>query len=152
MFQERPPKSACQPAPKFGQERKRNMRMTNLQRVEILRASCCIAHADGEVSAAELQQLKKIAHAMGVGDASLQAMMDRAGRDPEFYKTQFGVLRDEPLVTIDILMDCVLADGEFRESELGILKALAERLGVADKAFQEQVRQSIAKYRDKAGQ
>ena len=121
------------------------MSMTNLQRVEILRASCCIASADGEISEAELAQLKKLAHALGVGDASLNAMMSRAQRDPDFYKTQFGVLRDEPIMTVDILLESVLADGEVREAEFNILKALAERLGVSDEDFRERVDQAVEK-------
>lgn len=126
------------------------MSMTNLQRVEILRASCCIASADGEISEPELAQLKKLAHALGVGDASLNAMMSRAQRDPDFYKTQFGVLRDEPIMTVDILLESVLADGEVREPEFNMLKALAERLGVSDEDFRERI--SLAVEKRKSGE
>ncbi len=123
------------------------MNMTNLQRVEILRASCCIASADGEVSEPELAQLKKLAHALGVGDASLTAMMNRAKRDPDFYKTQFGVLRDEPVRTIDILLESVLANGDVNEPEFVVLKALAERLGVKDDEFRERISLAVAKHK-----
>ncbi len=116
------------------------MKMTNLQRVEILRASCCIASADGETTDAERTQLEKLAKTMGVGDASLQAMINRAQTDPAFYKMQFGLLRAEPLKTMEILMETVLANGEIKESEFGVLKGLAERLGIGESDFREQIR------------
>ncbi len=113
--------------------------MTNLQKVEILRASCCVASADGETTPDERARLKSLADAMGVGDASLQAMIDRATRDPEFYKTQFGMLRDEPLKTLDILIESALANGQIKPSELEVLKKLADRLSISDSDFRERI-------------
>ena len=66
-------------------------------------------------------------------------------QDPDFYKTQFGVLRDEPIMTVDILLESVLADGEVREAEFNMLKALAERLGVNDEDFRERIRLAVEK-------
>lgn len=119
--------------------------MTNLQRVEILRASCCIAAADGDISDDELVQLRKLAHELGVGEASLTAMIERARRDPEFYKVQFGVLRDEPLQTLDTLLDCVLANHEVKESEFEVLKGLAVRLGIQTEDFKSRVKDALAR-------
>ncbi len=120
------------------------MKMTNLQRVEILRASCCIANADGETTTEERQQLQRLADALGVGDASLQAMMDRAQSDPEFYKSQFGVLRAEPLRSLDVLLETVMANGEIKESEFDVLKGLAERLGIGESDFRERVQSAAS--------
>jgi uncharacterized tellurite resistance protein B-like protein len=122
------------------------MKMTNLQRVEILRASCCIASADGETTTEERVQLKKLAHELGVGEASMQAMIDRAQRDPEFYKTQFGVLRAEPVKTIDVLMDSVLANGEIKDPEMKVLRSLADRLGVSESDFRERIGLAVARH------
>ena len=67
------------------------MRMTPTQRVEILRACCCIAGADGETTPDELAQIKQLAEAEGVGEASLNAMIERAEKDPDFFKQQFKI-------------------------------------------------------------
>lgn len=123
------------------------MAITNLQRVEILRACCCIASADGETTDDERAGLKKLALTMGVGDASLQAMIDRATRDPEFYKAQFGVLRDEPINTLRILIESAMANGQIKQPELAVLKGLAERLGISDDDFQRTLREELERGR-----
>ena len=119
------------------------MKMTNLQRVEILRASCCIASADGDTSETERLQLEKLAQELGVGDASLQAMIDRAQSDPEFYKVQFGVLRAEPVKSLDTLLETLVANGEIKESELTVLQGLADRLGIDETTFQQRLQEAV---------
>lgn len=115
------------------------MSMTPTQRVEILRASCCVAGADGETTADELQHIKKLAEDVGVGQASLTAMMERAERDQEFYKQQFNILKADPLECLDVLLQVSIANGTLKESEFEVLKGLATQLEINEEDFRSRV-------------
>ncbi len=120
------------------------MEMTPTQQVELVRAACCIAAADGETSDDELALLKGIAHQFGgVGRASLEAMIDRAERDPEFHRKQFDILRAQPLRCLDVLLSITAANGEIKESEFDVLKKLATKLGVEDDEFRQKVTETL---------
>ena len=115
------------------------MTMTPAQRVEILRACCCIAGADGEATGAEREHLVQLADNLGVGDASLNAMIDRAEKDPDFYQQQFRILKDDPLECMDTMLKVLTANGSIKDSELTVLKGLAGILGISDEDFQAKV-------------
>ena len=119
------------------------MSMTPTQRVEILRASCCIAGADGTATPDELQHIYKLANAVGVGEASLNAMLKRAESDPNFFRQQFNVLKAEPLQCLDVLLQVAGANGQLKESELRVLRGLASQLEISDDVFQQRLAQSI---------
>ena len=61
--------------------------------LEILRAACCIAGLDQEIGDQEQPYLRKLADRAGVGDTSLEAMIDQARTDPEFYEQQLLFLK-----------------------------------------------------------
>ena len=115
------------------------MRMTPTQRVEILRACCCIAGADGETTPYELAQIKQLAEAEGVGEASLNAMIERAEKDPDFFKQQFTILKSEPLICLDALLRTCIANGLFKKSEYRVLKGLAQQLEIDSSEFKAKV-------------
>lgn len=106
-------------------------------KVEILRASCCVAGADGGSSDPENQILKKLAKEIGVGSASLGAMIDRAETDPDFHRQQFEILKAEPTSTMAILFQVALSDGVLTDDELLVLKNLADNLEVPAEVFQQ---------------
>ena len=119
------------------------MSMTPAQRVEILRASCCVAAADGTTTAEEKSQLDKLADALGVGDASLTAMIERAERDSDFYKQQFGILKADPLECLDVLLESAVANGKIKESEFDVLKGLANQLEISEEDFRVKVAAAV---------
>lgn len=119
------------------------MSMTPAQRVEILRASCCIAGADGETTEDEMQQLQKLADSLGVGDASLGAMISRAESDPEFFKQQFNILKAEPLECLDVMLETLVANGSVKESEFEVLKGLANQLEISESDFTDRVQNIV---------
>lgn len=100
------------------------------EKVEILRASCCVAGADQNTSGAEKQLLEKLAGQIGVGQASLSAMIERSETDPEFHKSQFDILKTEPTKTMAILIEVAIADGTISDSEKEVLINLGANLGV----------------------
>jgi uncharacterized tellurite resistance protein B-like protein len=113
--------------------------MTPTQRVEILRACCCVAGADGKTTAEELKHIKRLADSVGVGEASLNAMIARAERDSGFYRQQFNVLKADPLQCLDVLLKVATANGMVKESELEVLKGLAGQLDIGEQDFRSRV-------------
>jgi tellurite resistance protein len=110
-----------------------------MHKLELLRAACCVAGSDGEVTESEKVLVDKLAKEIGVGQASLNAMLDRAKADPEFYKEQFRVLKAEPSEAMAVLLEVSLADGKVDETESNVLRELASRLNVPAPVFEQLV-------------
>ena len=111
--------------------------MTPLEQVALLRAACCVAGIDKEISAPEEAVIRRLASEVGVGKASLEAMMERATTDQEFYKEQFRAFKSDPQVTMAGLLEVAMADGEVSDEEVAVLGELANRLDVPQDVFQE---------------
>jgi tellurite resistance protein len=113
--------------------------MTPAQRVDLLRAACCVAGADGETTDNERALIKRLADAEGVGAASLNAMMDRAQCDPDFCKEQFRVLKADPRESMAVLIEVAMADGDFDAKEKLALRTMANNLNIPEETFEELV-------------
>jgi uncharacterized tellurite resistance protein B-like protein len=111
--------------------------MLPIQRLDILRAACCVAGIDGNANEAQAAVLKRLAREVGVGKASLDAMIDRAETDDSFHEEQFKVLEFEPKTTMATLLEVALADGELSESEADVLRILAGRLKIDPTMFDQ---------------
>jgi len=122
-------------AQKFGRARKFIDMMSPIQRVELLRAACCVAAADGEVSEHEFALLRQLASEVGVGKASFQAMVDRALRDPEFSRSQFVFFNENRGDCIAALMQIAVSNGRISEDEENVLRILAANLQVPQDVF-----------------
>ena len=109
--------------------------MTPMQRVEILRAACCVAGIDGAPTQSERKVIDKLAADVGVGRASLEAMIARGASDPNFHEEQFLVLKASPQESIAALLEVAMADGKLTENETAVLKALSDKLGIGDEMF-----------------
>ena len=109
--------------------------MSSMVQVEVLRAACCIAGADGNTTDAERELLNRLAKQTGVGLASLEAMVSRACEDPNFCNEQVRVLKAEPKDAMAILLEVAMADGVIDENETEILKVFAEKLAVPPEVF-----------------
>lgn len=115
--------------------------MTPTQKIDLLRAACCVAGVDGEASDAEMDVIAKLVNETGVGKASLQAMMDRAIKDHDFYKEQFRVLKENPTESMTYLLQVAMADGKLTDGEIHILEKLSQRLDVPTEDFQKLISQ-----------
>lgn len=115
-----------------------------MRQVELLRAACCVAGADGETSDREMRALQQLADQAGVGDASLAAMIECAETDDEFYKAQFRVVSSDPEKALKLLFKVAIIDGKLRKTEAVMLKRLALRLNVDPDQFDDWLQQSIA--------
>ncbi len=111
--------------------------MTPLQKVDLLRAACCVAGCDSETTAAERQLIDRLAKDIGVGAASVNAMIARAQTDPEFHRLQFQVMKKDPSQTMAILLEVAMADGKLTNAEINVLRGLSSNLEVAPAVFDE---------------
>lgn len=113
--------------------------MTPTERVGLLRAACCVAGINQEITPEEQAVIQRLSDDVGVGKASLNAMLERASTDPDFYQEQFKVLKGEPQESMAVLLEVALADGSISEKEIAVLAELAKRLDVPESVFVELV-------------
>lgn len=111
--------------------------MTPAEKVELLRACCCVAGADQLTGEKELPLLQKLAVEIGVGKASLEAMISRGESDSEFHRQQFKILKADPAKTMATLIEVALADDILLDSERTVLKNLADNLNVLGDIFDQ---------------
>lgn len=105
--------------------------------VEVLRAACCIAGIDGDVSQKQREALNAIARRVGVGEASLRAMLDRALADKAFYKEQFDYVQKDPEAVLVTLWKVAAIDGKVAAEEKALLLKFAEKLKVSESRLEE---------------
>ncbi len=109
-----------------------------LELVQVLRAACCVAGLDGNVTENEMAILQKLATDAGVGQASLKAMINRAKTDPNYFQDQFNFLRGHPDEAMKTLVRVATVDGALHDNERVVLQHLAKKLGISEdraKAF-----------------
>ena len=109
--------------------------MTPMQRVDVLRAACCVAGIDGTPGESERKIIEKLAADIGVGQASMEAMIARGATDPKFHEEQFRVLKASPQESIASLLQVARADGKLSQNETAVLKSLSDKLGIDDDTF-----------------
>jgi len=105
--------------------------------VERVRAACCIAGIDGEITPAERDLIDRLAEKAGVGSASVGAMIERACSDPGFCKEQFDVYNADPERTIEALWIVAAADGRVGNREGQVLRYFARKLALTDARYAE---------------
>lgn len=118
--------------------------MEAMRKVEVLRAACCVSGADGAASDAERKILEMLANEVGVGQASLEAMIQRAETEPDYFESQFRVLKSDPQETVQLLFSVALADHELTTAEVEILYRLSQRLGLNESQFKHIRGQAVA--------
>ncbi len=116
--------------------------MIPMQRVELLKAACCVAGADGETTDRELELLERLASDVGVGTASFTAMMERAKSDTSFCQAQFKYLQDNQVDCMAVLLQVAIADGSISTDEQEVLRHLAKNLKIPSDVFNELVQQA----------
>lgn len=102
----------------------------SIDEVELLRAACCVAGLDGQVTEEEEQLLRDLKEHAGVGEASFQAMLDRARNDPDYYEDVLDVVRPNAEQVLQLLARVAAADGEVSTTEREMIHTFAERLGI----------------------
>ena len=112
----------------------------SMSKVDVLRAACCIAGIDEHIDDHELRMLRKLAEHVGVGNASLDAMMHRARTETDYYEDQFNLMCDDVDHALKVLFSVAVVDGELGDAERIMLQHFAALLGMTDARFDQLVR------------
>ena len=108
-----------------------------MDELEILKAACCVAGLDGEISEHEKQALKVLVKRVGVGQASFEAMMDVAIEDDDYFKKQLDLLMGDVDQTIKMLFQIAVADGQLGTNERIVLNYFADKLEMPPERFDQ---------------
>ncbi len=108
-----------------------------MDELEILKAACCVAGLDGEISEREKQALKVLVKRAGVGQASFDAMMDVAIEDDDYFKKQLDLLMGDVDQTNKMLFQIAVADGQLGTNERIVLNYFADKLEMSPERFDQ---------------
>ena len=117
-----------------------NEEISLMEQVDVLRAACCVAAADGEVTDAEANVIERIAKKAGVGGASREAMLEMALTSPKFLESQFRFLMRDSERAMKVLLLVAAADGVIAESERLLATEFANRLEIDEERFRLLIR------------
>ena len=117
--------------------------MTPAEKVEVLRACCCVAGADQNTGLGEKDLLDRLAREIGVGRASLNAMIARSENDPDFHRQQFQILKANPEKSMSILIEVAAVDGVISDNERSILHTLGENLELTAQTVDSLIQSSL---------
>lgn len=117
-----------------------NEEISLMEQVDVLRAACCVAAADGEVTDAEAEVIERIAKKAGVGVASREAMLEMALTSPKFLESQFRFLMRDSDRAMKVLLIVASADGVINESEKLLVTEFANRLEINEERFRTLLR------------
>ena len=85
--------------------------------LELLRAGVCVAGLDGRVDEPELAVIATLVERVGVGRASLKAMIELSCSDKNLYKSQLRLAQPSPSAALEFLVKVAKADGHLTEDE-----------------------------------
>lgn len=119
--------------------------MKDLDKLELLKAALAVAVADGQVRRSELGVVMGLAARVGLGAASLEAMMNAAKRDPAYADSILMRSEDSARTAFELLVAEARIDGEISAEEREVLTRLAERLHISGDEFTELYKAGIAR-------
>lgn len=111
----------------------------SMSKTEVLRAACCIAGLDGKVCERERVMLERLANHAGAGQASLNAMIQHAESDPDFYEELFHSLADNAEWSIRVLLCLAAADEDVSLEQRVVMGIFAQRLGMDEEHYDKLV-------------
>ncbi|GJM23603.1 MAG: hypothetical protein DHS20C16_00180 [Phycisphaerae bacterium] len=91
------------------------------EQIELLKALIALSAADGKISASERGLLCSFAGRIGIGSASLEAMIERAMSDPSARDDLFHRTMSNPQLALEMLVATARLDGNITTSERDVL-------------------------------
>ncbi len=101
------------------------------EQVELIRAAIVLAVADGKVSSSEKGLLSSFAGRIGIGTASLEAMIERARTDTSMRDDMLHRTMSNPSLTLELLVATARLDGDITTKERDVLIHARERLDIS---------------------
>lgn len=119
--------------------------MKPYEQAELLKAVLALAAADGKITRSERGVYEALARRIGVGTVSLNAMVERACREPSAREELFGVGMSDPEHALELLVATARIDGEISEEERELLVHIASALGIEIDRFADVYKSGIAR-------
>ncbi len=91
------------------------------EQVELLKALIALSAADGKISSSEQGLLNRFANRVGIGSASLEAMIERALADPSVRDDLFHRTMSNPQLALEMLVATARLDGNITDTERDLL-------------------------------
>lgn len=98
--------------------------------LELLRAAVCVAGFDGTVDEAELAVVQELVERVGVGRASLKAMVELSCKDKNLYKNQLRLAQPNPQAALNFLVKVARADGDITPDERILVTHFGDKMGM----------------------
>ena len=102
--------------------------MRSIEELEILRAAMAVAGADGRITRSEMGVLKGLAARLGVGGASLDAMLEAAREDDSQADSILIRSKERARVALELLVAEARIDGEISAEEREVIVRIAASL------------------------
>jgi len=122
--------------------------------LELLKATIAVAVADGELLRSERGVIEGLARRLGVGGASLEAMIEAVGEDADAPDNILFLSKDKARAALELVVAQARIDGEICHAERGVIARIAHALGIVDEElhdiYQKGVRRADALRRSRS--
>ena len=105
--------------------------MRNIEDLELLKAALAVAVADGEIRRSEMGVVEGLAMRLGVGRASLEAMLEAAQKDNSTADNILIRSKERARRALELLVAQARIDGEISAEERNVIVRIATSLNLA---------------------
>lgn len=119
--------------------------MEDREKLELLKAVLAVAAADGEIRRSELGLIEGLAARVGLGRASLEAMLKAAERGDSLAYDIVMQSKDSARTAVELLVAEARIDGEITERERSLVVWIANKLGIKGDEFQALYQAGLAR-------
>ena len=110
--------------------------MGSMEDLELLKAALAVALADGEIRRSEKGVVQGLARRVGVGQPSLDAMIEAAEQDDSIADNILIGSKATARSALELLVAQARIDGEVSNEERGVLVRIATTLAITGDEFQ----------------
>ena len=110
--------------------------MGTMEDLELLKAALVVAVADGEIRRSEMGVVQGLAERIGVGRASLEAMIEAAEQDDSIADNILIRSKERAHTAFELLVAQARIDSEISNEERSVLVRVASSLGITGNEFE----------------
>ncbi len=109
--------------------------MEHTEQMDLLKAALAVAMADGVLSRGEKGIIAGLAKRVGIGKASLEAMLEAAGQDQSIADHILIKNKAQAHNAFELFVAEARIDGEISQSEFDLLLRIAKSLSITEEDF-----------------